>query len=57
MHCCAVFDEDGMNEICRKYMEGLLNVEIAWNGEVASSMLCSSVVLLHKKRLQQLSKG
>ena len=30
----VVSDADGMKNICRKYMEKLLNVENDWDGEV-----------------------
>ena len=50
----GVSDSDGMNNIWRKYMEKLLNVENDWDGEVDCPE--GPVVSFRKKRLQQLLK-
>ena len=49
-------DADGMNNIWRKYMEKLLNVENDWDGEMDCPEVMGPVVSFRKKRLQQVLK-
>ena len=47
-------DADGMNDICRKYMEKRLNAENEWDGEVGCPDVMVACCLFLKMRLQQL---
>ena len=52
----VVSDADGMENIWRKYIDKLVNVENDWDGKVDCPEVMGPWCLIWKKRLHQLSK-
>ena len=53
----VVSDADGMNNIWRKYMEKLLNVENDWDGEVDCPEVMGPHCLISEEKVAAATKG